>query len=181
MMNETRRIFNHSNSSREVLQELLQNIFISEIIHPSKDLWVISPWISNIEIFDNRGGAFTSLCPDWQGLTVRLQQILVLLMSFDTKVIIISNLDNHNDRFFAGIAQKSEDTGLGDKLTLLRRNTLHTKGIFSQHGSLTGSMNLTFNGMKILDEHIVYTISKPDIAQGILECKQYLQIEHSNE
>ena len=103
-------------------------------------------------------------------------------MSFDTNVKIISNLDNHNDRFFTGIAQKSEDTGLRDKLTLLRRDTLHTKGIFSQHGSLTGSMNLTFNGgMKILDEHIVYTISKSDVAQGILECKQYLQIENSNE
>lgn len=180
-MAETRRIFNHANSSREVLQELLQNIFTSEILLPSKEVWIVSPWISNIEIFDNRGGAFTSLCPDWQGLTVRLQQILVLLMSVGTNVKIISNLDNHNDRFFQSIEQKCLDTGLNENLILHRKETLHTKGIFTQHGSLTGSMNLTFNGVKILDEHLIYTISRADIAKDILECRQYLAPENCNE
>ena len=54
---------------------------------------------------------------------------------------------------------------------MLRRETLHTKGIFTRHGSLTGSMNITFSGVNINDEHLVYTISKEAIAQDYLVCE----------
>lgn len=174
-MSDMRRIFNHSESSPKILEELFHNIFIAEFLDPSDEIWIVSPWISNVQIFDNRGGAFTTLCPDWQGLSVKLGQVLIRLLTTNTKINVVANTDTHNDKFFISLDQKSKDLGLSDKLQLLRRETLHTKGIFTRHGSLTGSMNITFNGININDEHLIYTISKEAIAQDYLECARYLQ------
>ena len=172
---ETRRIFNHSTSSPKVLQELLQNIFIAEFLVPSDEVWIVSPWISNIEVFDNKGGAFSTLCPDWNGISVRLERVLIMLMTVGSKVNVIANALPHNKVFFESLARHAKDFGLSEMLQMNKRETLHTKGIFTNHGSLTGSMNITFNGVNINDEHLIYTISKEAIAQDFLECKEYLK------
>lgn len=171
---ETRRIFNHSDSSPKILQELFHNIFISEFLDPSDEIWIVSPWISNIEIFDNRGGAFTTLCPDWQGLSVRLNNVLIRSMTSRTKVNVVANDTTHNAPFFFRLDQRARDFGLSGSLNLIQRSTLHTKGIFTRHGSLTGSMNITYSGVNINDEHLIYTISREAIAQDYLECARYL-------
>ena len=175
MMSDMRRIFNHSESSPKILEELFHNIFMAEFLDPSDEIWIVSPWISNIQIFDNRGGAFTTLCPDWQGLSVKLGHVLIRLLSVRAKINVVANNDTHNDQFFFSLDQKSKDLGLAENLRLLRRKTLHTKGIFTRHGSLTGSINITFSGVNINDEHLVYTISKEAIAQDYLECARYFQ------
>ena len=172
-MVDTRRIYNHSDSSPKILEELFHNIFIAEFLDPSDEIWIVSPWISNIQIFDNRGGAFTMLCPDWQGLSVKLEHVLIKMLSASTKINIVANKTVHNDQFFSSLKKKSKDLGLDKYLQLVRRETLHTKGIFTRHGSLTGSMNITFSGVNINDERLVYTISKDVIAQDYLECARY--------
>jgi len=174
-MTQVRRIFNHSDSSPKILEELFHNIFIAEFLDPSDEIWIVSPWISNIQIFDNRGGSFTTLCPDWQGLSVKLEHVLIKLLSLQTKINVVANNATHNDYFFYRLDQKSKDYGLDKFLHLVRRETLHTKGIFTRHGSLTGSMNITYSGVNINDEHLIYTISKEAIAQDYLECTRYLK------
>ena len=52
-MANMRRIFNHSESSPKILEELFHNIFMAEFLDPSDEIWIVSPWISNIQIFDN--------------------------------------------------------------------------------------------------------------------------------
>ena len=40
---------------------------------PSKELWIVSPWISNIELIENRGGDFDIINPDWRGKIIKLE------------------------------------------------------------------------------------------------------------
>ena len=42
---------------------LLANLFAAELVSPSECIWLVSPWISNIQIMDNEVGAFDSAQP----------------------------------------------------------------------------------------------------------------------
>ena len=43
-------------ASREELADALQCVFVSEVLVPSTPLWIITPWISDVPIIDNRAG-----------------------------------------------------------------------------------------------------------------------------
>ena len=36
------------------MPDLLQMLFLSELLAPSRCLWLVSPWISDIPVIDNR-------------------------------------------------------------------------------------------------------------------------------
>ena len=40
--------------------DLIQSLLVLELIKPSKTIWVGSPWISDIQLFDNRGLQYRS-------------------------------------------------------------------------------------------------------------------------
>jgi len=174
-MSLERRIFKHANSSPRILQELLLNIFVGEFMAPSNEVWIISPWISNIDIIDNRNGGFDSINPDWRDKNVRLDDVLLHLLVSGSSTILVANEENHSDEFFEVLRVKAADKGLSSGLKLIRRKSLHTKGIFTDAGALTGSMNITYRGVNINDERLVYEISKTAIQQNLLECRNFLE------
>ena len=56
--------------------DFLQSLFVAELIRPSRRLWISSPWISDVEIVDNRARQFGTLCPDWPATRIRLTRVL---------------------------------------------------------------------------------------------------------
>ena len=69
-----RRIFKTKSVGSVVLKELMQNIFVAELLNPSQKLvWIVSPWVSDVRLIDNRGGNFDIVNPDWRGQIVNLQ------------------------------------------------------------------------------------------------------------
>ena len=54
----------HTHFGPRQVTDLLQTIFASEIVAPSSRLWIVSPWISDIPVVDNRANSFTSLVGD---------------------------------------------------------------------------------------------------------------------
>ncbi len=59
MISEKR--FIHSRLSTRHIPDLLQAIFVAELISPSRDIWIISPWISDIPVIDNQTNRFQHL------------------------------------------------------------------------------------------------------------------------
>ena len=56
---ETRRIFKSAVTSQNLIRELLQLMFLGELLAPGGErAWLVSPWISNIVLFDNSRGRF---------------------------------------------------------------------------------------------------------------------------
>ena len=64
-MSTTRRIFRSSYTSNAEIRELLELLFTAELLLPSRCLWIISPWLSDLDLLDNRSDAFSSLDPQW--------------------------------------------------------------------------------------------------------------------
>ena len=66
MIFQTRRIFKSAVTSQNLIRELLQLMLLGELFAPTGErAWFVSPWISNIVLFDNRAGGFGSVNPEW--------------------------------------------------------------------------------------------------------------------
>lgn len=169
-----RRIFRSSITSKEVIRELLQTVFLAELLKSTEALWIVSPWISNVELLDNSRGAFAAINPEWSRRHIRLSDILVHLLTRGTKVRVVTRPDQHNEDFLGKMAERAGETGLDTLLKLVQREELHTKGILTSWGLLTGSMNLTYNGVEINDEHICYETDHHVRASARLTFEAYL-------
>lgn len=174
-MTEYRRIFKTKNTGKSTLKELLLGLFVSELFNPSPKVWIVSPWISDIVAIDNTGGSYNTINPDWSGKKVLLSDVIIQMLSMSTKVYVISNLDVHNKTFFEKISIRAKEEGFSDNLTTINRPDLHAKGIVTNNGSLSGSMNITYNGLEINEEKIEYFIGRKDIQEDLIQCEQYLR------
>tara|TARA_Y100001970_G_C14250273_1_gene871343 strand:- start:569 stop:1105 length:537 start_codon:yes stop_codon:yes gene_type:complete len=166
MINTTRRIFKNSVTGPQVLQELLQAIFVSELLVPSQnEIWIVSPWISDIPIIDNSSAGYDIINPDWRGRLIKLSEVLVQMSLSNMKLNIVTNFDDHNIAFHNRIEEKIYELSLGKNITLIKKDGTHMKGLLTDKGFLAGSMNFTQRGIFMNDEWIHYDISKKELPQ----------------
>jgi hypothetical protein len=135
----------------------------------------VSPWISNIVLFDNRAGGFRAVNPEWGSREIRLIEVTVDLMARGTPLAIATSFDQHNDPLIAALRDTADQTGLADQLTIIRRQHLQTKGVILKRGLLTGSMNLTYSGLELNDEMVIYDISSKTLAEARLNFESYVE------
>lgn len=175
---ETRRIFKSAVTSQNLIRELLQLMLLGELLAPGGErAWLVSPWISNILLFDNRAGGFGSVNPEWGGREVRIIEVAIDLMARGTPLGIATSFDTHNDAFIAAVSEAAEEAGLSERLLIVQRQHLHTKGVLLKRGLLTGSMNLTYNGLELNDEMVVYDTNAKTLAEARLNFESYVEVD----
>lgn len=174
-----RRIFKTQATGVVTIQELLQTMFVADMLISKKELWLVSPWISNVILIDNRSGNFDALNPEWGRREVRLVDVLIALMTRGTAVRIITRNDETNRPFINKMGEVAEQLALEDQLSITLREKLHTKGVLLSNSLLMGSMNLTYNGMEINDEWVEFSLGPEDLARTKLEFEQYLRSSHA--
>lgn len=155
-MTSARRIFRSSSTSNAEVRELLESLFVAELLLPSKCLWLVSPWLTDLEILDNRSGAFASLDPQWGSRRIRLAEILGRLLEAGSHIVVATRSDRHNDTFVHKLNDLASVFGASERLVILRRDSLHLKGLLGSDFYLSGSMNFTFNGVEILEEGVTF-------------------------
>jgi len=164
-----RRIFKNSTTGSSILKELLQNIFIAEFMNPSKRVWIVSPWISEFTLIDNKSGNFDIINPDWRGREILFSDVIIHLLYGGSKVSIIYRPDVRSEIFISMIKEKAKENNVFKNLTIVQRELTHNKGILTDHGSLEGSMNFTYTGVEISEDRIRYDIDSKVIAQHKLQ------------
>lgn len=169
----TRRIFRSAATSQEVVRELLQIMWLAELMAPSEEVWLVSPWVSDFVLLDNRSGRFDSINPQWHRREIRLVDYTIQLMTAGTRVVVVTRPDPHNLTFLARLEDRAVESGLEDKLDVLKRDRLHTKGILTSGGILMGSMNLTYSGLELNEESVYYETSFEAIAKARVEFAHY--------
>jgi phosphatidylserine/phosphatidylglycerophosphate/cardiolipin synthase-like enzyme len=174
---ELRRIFKSSKTSGAIIRELLQMIFIAELLQASKEVWIVSPWISNVPIIDNRGGYFDVINPEWGHRKIRLGDLALHVLSNGAHLTLVTRPDDHNVEFLDRLEETTREAALNDQLNSIKRENLHTKGILTGRGLLFGSMNLTYNGFTLNDEVIEYDTSGSRLTQARHSFKDYLDGE----
>lgn len=157
----TRQFLQTAADARNSARELLQLIFASELLMPSRCLWIVSPWLRDVPVLDNSTGSFLFLCPDFPRTEVRLSRVLRELLDRGTTVVIATRADAGNRQVVDGL----QGTGKADAVVFHERAELHAKGIVGDRYSLLGSMNLTFNGLERLTEMLVFQNDRGSVEQ----------------
>ena len=154
-------------ASREELGDALQGLFVAELLEPSAPIWIVTPWISNVIVIDNTSGLFTGLVPDLPRRPLRLTEVIINQLQRGGSVVIACRPDDHNQAFVEQLRGLVEaEGGLAGRLKSAFASELHEKGILSGKVLVSGSMNLTYNGIRRLEESIQITDDTDAVARA---------------
>lgn len=156
-----RQFLQSAADSRNGARELLQIVFASELLAPSRCLWIVSPWLRDIPVLDNTTGAFLALCPEFPRSEVRLSSVLRELSARGTSLVIATRPEPGNRQVIDGLHGMARP----DTVAFHERAELHAKGIVGDRYSLLGSMNLTYNGLERLTEMLVFQTDQASVEQ----------------
>jgi phosphatidylserine/phosphatidylglycerophosphate/cardiolipin synthase-like enzyme len=164
-MSGTRKIYKGAVTSQHAVREVLTMVFAQELLAPSKEVFIVAPWISNIVIFDSQIGQYATLNPEWAKREIRLVDVLATVAANGTELHIHTRPDEHNMGFKRRIQEALGDAGLLDQLLWTDRNALlHTKGIWTDRVLIEGSMNLTESGVALNEEAVTVSFDAEHIA-----------------
>ena len=144
-------------ASRHELADALQCLFVSEVLVPSTPLWIVTPWISDVPIIDNRAGRFMGLIPALPQRWLRLGEVLEHQLIRGGSLVVACRPDDHNRSFTDQLQRRTREIGREQRLHVSVSAELHEKGILSETVLLSGSMNLTYNGLRRLEEVVHLT------------------------
>lgn len=145
------------------IDEVLTAVLVSELLTPSRDLWLVSPWISDVVVLDNDNGDFDALFAESPPSRCTLSEALGLLSSQGAHVHVVTRPVEHNQAFLRRLRRLA--TG---PLSIREDPDMHEKTLCGYDWILTGSMNFTVNGMGVNDEAMTYTVGGVDPAQARL-------------
>lgn len=153
-------------ASREELADALQCLFVSEVLVPSTPLWIVTPWVSDVPIIDNRAGRFAGLIPALPQRWIRLGEILEQSLVRGGSLVIACRPSNHNRSFTDQLQRRTREIGREQSIRVCLSPELHEKGILTETVLLSGSMNLTYNGLRVLEEVIHLTDEGDPVARA---------------
>lgn len=149
------------------IRDLLQSLFALELLRPSRRLWVGFGWISDIEILDNQARQFSALQPDWPAAQIRLSAVLEALANKGCEIVVLVREHKGNQAFIDKVRALGHE---GIRLVIAR--DFHEKGLLGDDYVLSGSMNLTWNGVTVNDEHILLRTDPAAVAERRLQLEE---------
>jgi phosphatidylserine/phosphatidylglycerophosphate/cardiolipin synthase-like enzyme len=146
-------------------QGLLSTVLLAECVSPSEIIWLISPWISDVVVFDNRGGGFSTILPDAGEREIRLAEVLEHLGGMGSTIVIATRDDPLNARF----RQAIQSAIRAELVTEIVTDDLHEKALVGEDYVMTGSMNFTYSGINLNEEQLTYSRDPETVAQARAE------------
>lgn len=145
------------------LTDCLSSLFMLELALPSQQFYLYSPWISDVALVDNRFGQVRSIAPNLEERQLPLSTLLNAMALRGTGVYIVCRPSYERTEAF--LRKLSAD------IQVRQVETLHEKGLIGDHFYLRGSMNFTYSGIHINDEHIELTTDTEQVARALLEAR----------
>jgi phosphatidylserine/phosphatidylglycerophosphate/cardiolipin synthase-like enzyme len=144
------------------MEPLLESALVSELLAPSPELWLVSPWISDVTVLDNSRGGYDGLLPDASARPYSLAEVLALLVRGGAQLTVVTRHDPHNGPFL----RRLDRLAAGGRLLVVKHDDLHEKTLSGQDWIITGSMNFTIRGMELNDEVVFYRVDAQAAAQA---------------
>src|SRR3954447_19129991 len=116
MERPTRHIHKSSWRCQDEVKELLQAVFVGEMLAPSRCLWLASPWLSDIPIIDNRAGGFDALDSSWGPRVLRLAEVLRRCLRVGTTLVVATRPVAHNRPFLSQLELAGAELGVSSSL-----------------------------------------------------------------
>ena len=141
------------------LRILLQNLCVAEALHPTGEVYLVSPWTRNVDLIENRAGEFDWVDADWPRGSVRLLDWIRTLCVRGAQVRILQGDSASGHSFNAGVHRLQQELpvdALQIRTTgpLSEANANHAKAVLTPNFALTGSMNISDPGLEMHVEHL---------------------------
>jgi hypothetical protein len=150
------------------IDTILAAALLGELAAPSRELWLISPWISDVNVIDNTSGNYDSVFPEPTNRMYALSEVLALLTQNHARLTVVTRPDPHNKTFVDRLARHADKK----RTVIVRDEDVHEKTFCGELWLLTGSMNLTVRGMQINDEAVTYKHSAQAAATARLDLRR---------
>jgi hypothetical protein len=158
------------------LPDLLRSALSSLIIHREafNHIYFASPWITDFDLFDNRFKAYEGIIPRLSSTSkIRFSDYLVELSSF-CEIRLLSTDNKYTNGFFSN-EKISKSSNIKKKYG---EKKFHEKGIISPFFYFEGSMNITYSGVRVRGEKVVYHVNATEktslkIANALLELDRH--------
>ena len=172
----SRLIVKTAKESREEVRDLLESLFAAELLSPGAEIWLVSPWISDLPLLDNRSGAYSGLEPAWPKRKISLAELLAYALRANPRTVvrIVTRPDVRNARFCRRVRHLVDLDGNADRLAIDdKRPELHSKGLATGSYALIGSMNFTMNGITVLEETVQLDSGKARVGQFFINLHEH--------
>lgn len=162
-----RRITSKARGSSVQLIDCLSSLFALELLAPSPELYLISPWLSNVPLLTNHFGQFRAITTEMNKQELHLGDILTLLAEKGSRIHIICRPEHpQTEEFLRSLLGRSQSN-----IVYRCSETWHEKGLISVHFYLRGSMNFTYAGVNLNDESVELTTEPAEVARAIAEAR----------
>lgn len=162
---KVRRIMTKTFSGKRQIREVIASMLISEILNP-KEVWLVSAWVSNFDLLDNRSGAFDALNPGWGHRMLTFFEVLETMVDAGCTVNVVIKDHETNTSALHEIRSK---LATSHNVNLKLSEELHVKGLLTKDALLSGSMNFTYSGTNRNDELMTLDRSEEAIADAFRE------------
>jgi phosphatidylserine/phosphatidylglycerophosphate/cardiolipin synthase-like enzyme len=165
----TRTIQKSSSTAATEVADLLESVFTRLALFPDRCVWIVSPWISDISVVDQRFG----VVPNLEGYGRRrltLFEVLGALAKGGTTVVVALRDDKINQRTLQRLKALASDHRLEGRLFVHPTdNNHHDKTMVGDDFVITGSMNFTVSGTAFNDERVEYSTAPGKVAEAQLD------------
>ena len=167
MIHSVRQIFTGSPQSSQQLRDCLTGLMVSLLIKPD-EIWLVSAWVSDFELIDNRNFEWRMVCPHWSARMMRFSEVLADCVNQGCVLNLVTNDVQRNAAFEQRLKDRIADEAKG-RFRYVISETLHTKGLLAHNFHVKGSMNFTFSGTNKNEEHVTITMNPDDVKEARLE------------
>lgn len=133
---------------------LLATALLAELMTPSPHLWLVSPWIGDVDAVDNRSAAYDCVFSDPSSRIYTFAEVLAAITQAGSRLTVVTRPDSFNDVFIGRLKRQAAPAGLD----VMQVEDVHEKTICGEDWLITGSMNFTYRGMSVNDEVISYRV-----------------------
>jgi hypothetical protein len=149
------------------ISDLLTATLLSELCRPSSELWLVTGWISDIPVLDNRHRQYDAVLGSLARSSLLLSEVLAELGRRGTNIHVAVREVDHNVRF----VKRIEDRIDAAHLSIFSSPDLHEKIMVGDDWVMKGSMNFTWNGVQVNEESIDFQVDKGVAATQRLELR----------
>lgn len=164
-MNDWRRTIRTTPRKSLRLDDVLATVFAGELLDPSPDLWIVSPWVSDVPVLDNSDQDFDVLLGDGYLGPVTFTAVLGHIAELGSRLHLAIKPDEHNRDFVDRLSRRV----LAGQLDVHHAADVHEKTLCGSNWVVSGSMNFTWRGIEVNEESIVYAVDPQLAAQSRLD------------
>ena len=163
----TRRERTYGNGLSPVVADILQLVFGLELLDPSRIVWLVSPWVGDIPVLDNRSGAFTAVGPGWPLRTVTMSEALGACVERGATVTLVTREEPANTAFLQAFDRIG--ARFPGRCRAVYDPKVHEKALVTSHAYVSGSMNFTFSGQMANRELIELETDPAEVNRALLQ------------